>query len=179
MAREYELILYGATGYTGKYCAEHLQSTAPTDLKWAIAGRNASKLQTIAAELKQQNPDRAQPGVEAINHEPADLEQLASKTTVLISCVGPFWKFGTPVIEACAKQGTHYIDITGEVPWVHDMISRFHDLAKQNQCVLIPQCGIDSVPSDLMAYVLVKHVREQYNEGVVEVLNSIQKIKYG
>ncbi|KAF2674199.1 hypothetical protein BT63DRAFT_419505 [Microthyrium microscopicum] len=175
-SRQYDLIVYGATGHTGKYTVDYLQENAPTDLKWAIAGRNASKLSTIASDLKTLNSDRVQPGVEAINHDPTDLATLAAKTKVLISCVGPFWKYGTPVIEACVNAGTHYIDITGEIPWVYDMINRFHERAVASKTVLIPQCGIDSAPSDLIAHLLVRYIRSHYNEGTLEVVNCIHAI---
>lgn len=177
--REYELILYGATGYTGEYTAEYIQQNAPTDLKWAIAGRNSSKLNTILTKLKSQNPDRLQPGIEVIQHNTAEITSLAKKAKVLISAVGPYALHGTPVVEACAKAGTHYLDVTGEVPWVYDMVNKYHETAKANKTALILQCGFDSVPSDMLTYVLVKHVREKYGEGLVSVVNSIQKISGG
>jgi short subunit dehydrogenase-like uncharacterized protein len=177
--REYDLVLYGATGYTGKYTAEWLQQNAPTDLKWAIAGRNAQKLEAVASALKELNPDRAQPTIEAIDHALPDLKALASKATVLISTVGPFWKYGTPVVEACVASGTHYLDVTGEIPWVRQMIERFHDAARAKKCIVMPQSGVDSVPSDMLAYVLAQYLREKHNQGTATCLNVITSMKCG
>jgi len=177
-SRQYELIVYGATGYTGKYTAEHLHETAPSDLKWAIAGRNAKKLEAIIAELQALNPSRPLPAVETIEHNQPGLDSLARKTKVLISTVGPYARYGTPVVEACIKAGTDYLDVTGEVPWVYDIIAKFHDKARKDGIVLIPQSGVDSVPSEIITYLLVKYAREHYQEGLGEVINSTQEMKY-
>jgi short subunit dehydrogenase-like uncharacterized protein len=178
-SRQYELIVYGATGYTGKYTAEHLHQTGPSDLKWAIAGRNAQKLDVILSELKALNPSRPLPAIEIIEHNQAGLDSLARKTQVLISTVGPYSKYGTPVVEACTKAGTDYLDVTGEVPWVYDIIAKFHDKARKDRTVLIPQSGMDSVPSEILAYSLVKYAREHYHEGLEECINSVQELKNG
>jgi len=108
--REYELVVLGATGYTGKYCAEHIATHLPTDLRWAVAGRNESKLSAVLTQIKTLNPDRRVPGVEVASLSPGDIDTLAKKTKVLISTVGPFHLYGTPVVEACVRNGTHYID---------------------------------------------------------------------
>ncbi|KAF2400612.1 NAD(P)-binding protein [Trichodelitschia bisporula] len=175
-SRTYDIVLLGATGYTGKFTAEYIQEHARTNLKWAIAGRNGQRLESIAAELKTLNADRVQPAIEVVSLDAAELDALAKKTTVLISTVGPYWKFGSPVVEACAKNGTHYLDVTGEVPWVYEMLQKYHETAKANGSFIIPQCGIDSVPADLLAWLLVRHVRKTLNTGVREVVNSLQKI---
>jgi len=108
--REYELVLLGATGYTGKYCAEHIATHLPTNLRWAVAGRNLSKLSAVVNEIKSLNPDRRAPGIEVGTLSPEDVDALTKKTKVLISTVGPFHLYGTPVVKACARNGTHYID---------------------------------------------------------------------
>ena len=109
--REYELIVLGATGYTGKYCAEHIVTHLPTDLKWAIAGRSASKLSAVLEEIKQLNLDRLPPGLEVASLSPEDLNGLARKTRLLINTIGPYHLYSTPVVEACAQNGTHYLDV--------------------------------------------------------------------
>ena len=108
--RQYELILLGATGYTGKYCAEHLVRNLPTNLRWAVAGRTESKLSTLVEQIKPLNPDRLQPGLEVSSLNPDDLDALVKKTKLLITTVGPYHLYGTPIVEACARNGTHYID---------------------------------------------------------------------
>lgn len=99
----------------GKYTAEHIARQLPTDLKWAIAGRSESKLRAVADELRAEHPDRVQPGVEISQLNKSELTDLAKKTKVLISTVGPFHKYGEAAFAACAETGTHYLDCTGEV----------------------------------------------------------------
>jgi short subunit dehydrogenase-like uncharacterized protein len=115
--------------------------------------------------------------IEVLNHNLKELETLAKKTKVFISTVGPFALYGTPVVEACVKNGTHYLDVTGEVPWVHDIISQFQTTAQQNGSIVIPQCGFDSVPSDILTYMLVKHARDTHSEGLETAINTIQRVK--
>lgn len=114
--RQYECVVFGATGYTGKYASEHFTTNAPTDLKWAIAGRSKQKLEKLASELRVLNQDRQQPGIEIASVTKDDLVRLARKTKVLISTVGPYHKYGTVAFEACAENGTHYVDCTGKAP---------------------------------------------------------------
>lgn len=104
-------MLLGATGYTGKYCAEHIVTHLPTNLKWAIAGRSTSKLSTLLDDIKILNPDRLHPGIEVASLTTEDLNALVRKTQVLISTVGPYYRYSTLVVEACAKNGTHYLDV--------------------------------------------------------------------
>jgi len=115
--RKYECVVLGATGYTGKYTAEHIATQLPTDFRWALAGRSESKLRQLATELKSIDPDRLQPSIEVATLEKAELVKLAQSAKVLVSTVGPYHKYGSIVFEACAETGTHYLDVTGEVPW--------------------------------------------------------------
>ncbi len=108
--RKYEVVLFGATGYTGKYCAQHIATHLPTDLRWAVAGRSAPKLNAVVEDLKKLNPDRPSPDVAVCSLELAELEALAKQTRLIINTVGPYHLYGTPVVEACAKNGTHYVD---------------------------------------------------------------------
>ncbi|KAJ0144379.1 Inversin [Fusarium oxysporum f. sp. albedinis] len=110
MSRGYELVLLGATGHTGKLAAEHLTKHAPTNLRWALAGRSESKLNSLASDLRALHPDRIQPVVELFELEGPSLTSLIKRTQVIVSTVGPFMKYGTPVIEACARNVTHYVD---------------------------------------------------------------------
>ena len=134
--RPYELVLLGATGYTGKLTAEHIATHLPTNLKWAIAGRNHAKLSAVLDELNPLNADRQPPDILTAELKPDDLDALAKKTKLMISTVGPYHKYGTPVVEACAKNGTHYLDCTGEAPWFRDMIKQYHETAKSNGAIV-------------------------------------------
>ena len=174
--RQYEAVVFGATGYTGKLTAEYITASLPTDFKWAIAGRSESKLKTLAAELQSQNSNRAQPSIEVAQLEKADLLRLAKTTKVLITTVGPYHKYGSAVVEACAETGTHYLDVTGEVPWVRDMIAKYHDKAKSSGAIIIPQNGIESAPTDLMCWALVSHIRRTLGVGTGEIIYSIHDI---
>jgi short subunit dehydrogenase-like uncharacterized protein len=175
--RQYEAIIFGATGYTGKYTAEHITTDFPTDFKWAVAGRNESKLKDVVNELQGLNPDRAPPGIETAQLKKADLVRLAKKTKVLVTTVGPYHKYGTAVIEACAETGTHYLDVTGEIPWVYDMIHKYHEIAKRNGAIMIPQCGVESAPSDLMCWALTSHIRNTLCVGTGEIVYSMHDMK--
>ncbi|PSK51702.1 hypothetical protein B9Z65_2969 [Elsinoe australis] len=175
--RRYDLVVFGATGFTGKYTAEHVVTDLPTDIKWAIAGRSASKLQALSDELKQLNPDRPSPAIEECSLDPQQLQTLARKTKVLLTTVGPYAKYGTPVLEACVDNGTHYFDVTGETPWVYDMIEKYHKKAKANHAVIIPQIGMDSAPADLVTWSLVTHVQSTLSKTTKNIIFTLHKVR--
>ena len=114
--RELDLVLLGATGYTGKWTAEYITANCPTNIKWAIAGRSESKLNDLISELKTLNSTRDPPSVITTGLTAPELTSLAKKTRVLINAVGPYHLYSTPVVQACAEGGTHYVDATGETP---------------------------------------------------------------
>lgn len=144
--RTYDVVLLGATGFTGGLTAAHLaRRTTGTTTRWAIAGRDRSKLEALAAEL----PGDA-PAVEVVDvHDPDGLTRLAASTAVLASTVGPFAEHGIPVVEACVRAGTEYADITGEPAFVADVRRRFDREASDAGIRLVSCCGFDSVPHDL------------------------------
>ncbi|KAI9877129.1 MAG: hypothetical protein M1830_004724 [Pleopsidium flavum] len=172
-SKEYELVLFGATGYTGRLCAEHITTNLPTDLRWAVAGRSTNKLSALVQEIKPLNPDRLQPRIESVELSKVDLINLARKTRLLINTVGPYHMYGTPVVEACANNGTHYLDVTGESPWVLEMIRKYHETAKANGAIMIPEIGIESAPADLVSWSLASLIRDQLSVGTKEIVMSI------
>ncbi|KAL8682267.1 MAG: hypothetical protein Q9224_001521 [Gallowayella concinna] len=174
--RKYDLVLLGATGYTGKLCAEHITTSLPTDLKWAVSGRSHERLSTIVEELKSYQSDRSQPSIEVATLSLDDLTCLAQKTRIIINTVGPYYKYSSPVVQACAENGTHYLDVTGETPWVYEMIQKYHDTAKASGAIIIPEIGLESAPSDLLAWSLATLIREKLSVGTKEVIASIHKI---
>lgn len=176
-SREYDLVVFGANGYTGRYTAEHVTTHLPTDLKWAVAGRSTFKLEALISDLKALNPDRAPPSIEVAELSKASLHALAAKTRVLISTVGPYSKYGTGVVEACAANGTHYLDVTAESPWVYEMIRAYDGIAKKNHAIMIPQIGIESAPADLLTWSLATHARRTLNAGLGEVVYSLHDLK--
>ena len=177
VSRPYDLVLLGATGYTGAYTATHICSLFPTDLSWAIAGRNASKLEQTAADIAKRHPDRKAPSTEVVQHESEPLCQLASKTTVLITTIGPYVKYGEVVVKACAEAGTGYIDCTGEVPWVKSMIDKYDKIARETGAIVIPQAGIESTVSDIFAYSLAAAMREKHDLAVKNIDNLLWDMK--
>ncbi|KAL8820606.1 MAG: hypothetical protein Q9191_007481 [Dirinaria sp. TL-2023a] len=174
--RQYELILLGASGYTGKLCAEYIAKNLPTDLKWAVAGRSSSKLSSLIHELKSYHQDRAQPEVEIATLSTEDLDILTRSTTLLINTIGPYHLYSSPVVEACAKNGTHYLDVTGESPWVLEMIERYHATAEKTGAIIIPEIGIESAPSDMLTWSLATFFREKFSLGTEEIIGSLHRI---
>lgn len=102
-----------------------------------------------------------------------------SQTRVVISTVGPFVKYGTPLVEACIRQGTHYVDITGEFPWVKQMIDRFHQQAQDEKVMIVPTCGFDSVPSDLGVYMVSEYMHAKHNLALADVKMSLVSVEGG
>ena len=148
---DYDIVLYGATGFVGKLTAEHLAAHAPDGVRIALAGRSPGKLEVVRADLGVNWPL-----VIADSSDPASLKALAESTRVVISTVGPYAKYGLPLVEACATAGTDYVDLTGEVLFVRESIDRFHDLASSTGARIVHSCGFDSIPSDLAVFELAK-----------------------
>jgi len=143
-----------------------------------VAGRNQSKLQGLVDELKSLNSTRASPDVVTVaDLASPEMTTLAKKTKVLLNTVGPYHLYSTPVVEACAKSGTHYVDVTGETPWVKEIIVKYEDAAKKSGAIIIPEAGVESAPSDLVAYVATRLVRKVWDCGVNDVVASFHELK--
>jgi short subunit dehydrogenase-like uncharacterized protein len=109
--REFDMIVLGATGYTGSICAEHVIKSFPTNFKWAVAGRSFSALERLRDGLKLQHPDRIPPSIVPTSFDKRLLHALARRSHVVINGVGPYHRCSEPVVEACAAEGTHYVDL--------------------------------------------------------------------
>jgi short subunit dehydrogenase-like uncharacterized protein len=144
--RAYDVVLLGATGFTGRLTAEHLaRRLSGTTTRWAIAGRNEDKLRAVADALPGDGP-----AIEVVDVQDLDgLTALAGRTTALATTVGPFAERGLPVVEACVRAGTEYADITGEPGFVAEVRDRFDAPAREAGIRLVSCCGFDSVPHDL------------------------------
>lgn len=177
--RRYELILHGATGYTGKLVAEWISTQLPGDLQWAISGRSAKKLQGVIDELRKLDANRRLPEVETCELQADQLNTLVKKTKLVINTVGPFMHYGEPVLSACVSNGTHYLDCTGETPWVYDMVKKYDAEAKASKSIIIPEAGLDSVPADIMAYVLARAVKQKFHSDCERVLMTLYDAKTG
>ncbi|KAF2634655.1 hypothetical protein P280DRAFT_538326 [Massarina eburnea CBS 473.64] len=178
-SRQYDLVLLGATGYTGNLTAEHITKHLPEDLKWAISGRNISKLQALISNLQVLHPDHQPPSIEVTDLSQASIDALVRKTKILPTTVGPYHRYGTPIIEACAHAGTHYLDSTGETPWVYDVAHKYHDLVRSNGAIMIPQCAEESAPADLVAFLRSSFLREKTGHATKEFIHSIQEFNNG
>ena len=155
MNREYDLIIYGASGFTGRLAVEYLDENY-SDLNWAIAGRNEDKLVNISKNSKCK-PDY----FIADSEDNENLLKIASKTRVIASLAGPFNKYSNNLVTQCVEAGTHYLDITGENIWVRDLIDKHHDTAEKKQIKIIPSCGYDSIPSDMGCFYLQRSLNQE------------------
>src|ERR1700760_3127655 len=151
--REYDLVLFGATGFTGGLTADYLAAHGPTNLRWALAGRNRAKLEAVAARLAGARSPVPPPALrEADAPAPPAPARTAESTKVAIPTVGPYALYGAPLVAACAAAGTDYVDLTGEPEFVDRMYLENDAAAKASGARLVHCCGFDSVPHDLGAY---------------------------
>ena len=173
--REYEVILLGATGFTGALVARHLVATYGDELKWAIAGRNREKLERLREELG--TPEL--PVIEADSGNRKSLDAMAASTRVVCTTVGPYALYGDELLAACAAAGTHYCDLTGEVQWMARNIARHLPAAKKSGARIVHTCGFDSIPSDLGTWFLQQHMLDQFGEYADEVKSRVGKFSGG
>jgi short subunit dehydrogenase-like uncharacterized protein len=163
--RDYDVVLYGATGFVGKLTAAYLAEHAPAGARIALAGRSRDRVEAVRAGLGARGAGWAVEVVDA--GDAAGIAALAALTRVIATTVGPFAKYGLPVVKACADAGTHYADLTGEISFVRDAIDRYDTAAKRTGARIVVSCGFDSVPSDLGVLALHDVVRRD-GEGDLE-----------
>ncbi|KAF8624483.1 hypothetical protein AX17_007112 [Amanita inopinata Kibby_2008] len=145
-----DIIVLGATGFTGRLISRYLAAHPQHDkFTWAIAGRSRTKLDTLVKDLE------LPPKVAVVKLDVTDeqeVERVVKTTRVVINTVGPFYRWGTPVVRACVRNSVHYVDLTGETPWIRDIIKEFDYAATKTGAIIVPSCGMDSIPSDISAY---------------------------
>ncbi|MBC3840054.1 saccharopine dehydrogenase [Streptacidiphilus sp. 4-A2] len=151
--RRYDLVLFGATGFTGALTAGHLARNRPPGCRWALAGRDLGKLEALRARLAEELPDDPDlaklPLLVADSGDRQALREVAAAARVVVSTVGPFLTHGEPLVAACAEEGTDYLDLTGEPEFVDLMYLRHHQRAVATGARLVHCGGFDSVPHDL------------------------------
>ena len=167
-SRKFDVVLYGASGFVGRqtvaYFAQQPHVTA-LGLKWAIAGRSADKLEVVRKAF-----GSTPMGVlVAEAQDAAAMDRLARSTRVVLSTAGPFALYGSELVAACVRHGTHYVDITGETPWVRGLIDRHHEDAQRKGVRIIPFCGFDSIPSDLSARLANEAMWDRFGEACTQV----------
>ncbi len=175
--REFDVIVWGATGFTGTLVAEYLcrQYGAGGDLRWAIAGRNRQKLEELRAAL---GADAAALEIiESDSHDMESLMQLASRTSVVLTTVGPYALYGSELVEACVENGTHYCDLAGEVQWIRKMIDTHHERAQRTGARIVHCCGFDSVPMDMGVWFLQNTAKQRYGDYCKSITMLVKATK--
>ena len=175
--KNHDLIIWGATGFTGRLVAEYLLKQYGTgkELKWAMAGRNEGKLKSIRNLLG----DESIPILTADSLDMDSLNALVQQTKVICTTVGPYAKYGSPLVEACVNNGVDYCDLTGEVQWIRRMIDQHHENAKAKGVKIVHCCGFDSIPSDMGVYFLQKKAKEKHGEYCEKIKLRVKAAKGG
>lgn len=170
--RKYDVVLLGCTGFTGRLAAIYIAKTYP-DLSWALAGRSQAKLDKLKKELEDMNlSDMDVSKIDTLivdTAKPNTLHKLADDTKTVITTAGPFWKYGSNVVEFCAKYGTNYVDITGETDWNKYMIMKWDKTAEETGAKIISLCGHDCIPWDLTCHKLAQVMKEECDDSIKEV----------
>jgi short subunit dehydrogenase-like uncharacterized protein len=159
VGREFDLVLFGATGFTGTLTAEYLAANAPNGCRWALAGRNLAKLETLRDRLAAISPAcESLDLLHADVNDPVSLRAVAVRSRTVVSTVGPYIAYGEPLVAACAEEGTDYLDLTGEPEFVDQMFLDHHERAVASGARLVHSCGFDSIPADLGVYYTVRQL---------------------
>lgn len=179
--RPYAVVLYGATSFVGKITAHYLTSFLSNakdkdgaNVTWAIAGRDEEKLNKLQSEL-----DSKVDIIIADSKDVASLDKMTEQTQVIISTVGPYLKYGEPLIKSCAENGTDYVDLTGEAIFIKDMMDKYQDTAKQTGARIVNSCGFDSIPSDLGVYFTQTKAEEKFGEACNVIHMRVKAAKGG
>lgn len=168
--RKFDIILFGATGFTGRLAALYIARTYGTSIRWAIAGRRKEGLNKIREELSDINSSLSSLDlIIADSSKPETLQNMVIKTRVVITTAGPFDKYGSDLVKQCALNGTHYCDITGEADWVRKMIDKYDEVAKKSGAKIVHFCGHDCVPWDLAVSECARILKEESGEELTAV----------
>ena len=167
MSKKYDLVLWGATGFTGQLVAEYLLQTHGSQgpLRWAMAARNADKLTRVQRQLGAEDI----PQLIADSHDRPSLDTLAAQARVVISTVGPYALHGSDLVAACVAQGTHYCDLTGEVQWMRRMIDQHHAEAQAKGVKIVHTCGFDSIPSDMGVFFMQQEAQKRLGQPLKRI----------
>jgi len=177
MEREFEVVVWGATGFTGRLVSEHLSQHYGTNhpLRWALGGRDHAKLARLSDAFKM--PSGHIPYLIGDSHDRGSLDEIVRRTSVICSTVGPYARYGSELVAACAENGTHYCDLSGEVQWMRDMIDRHDATARRTGARIVHCCGFDSIPSDLGCFFLQQHVQAQHDAVCRQVKLRVQEMR--
>jgi short subunit dehydrogenase-like uncharacterized protein len=169
--KKFDLILFGATGFTGTQTLTHLAQHVPKHFKWAIGGRNKEKLEALLSLCENA---ASQPSIAiADSTDTKSVDKLVASTNVIIQLAGPYTAHGEHFIASAAKHGTHYLDLTGEIAWVKTMIERYHDAAVKSKAKIVPVSGFEALPFDIAALYAAQKLLDETGERAtkIEVVN--------
>ncbi len=164
MTRALDIVIYGATGFTGRQGARWLEQHAPAGVRLGIAGRDAQKLRELAQGLS-----RVDEVIVADSADAGAVKRMCERTRVVLSFAGPYARHGTTVVEGCVAARTHYVDISGETPWMRTMIDSHHARAAGDGTTIVPACGYDAVPADIGTLLAVEALRTRNEEATLRV----------
>lgn len=179
--RSYAVVLYGATSFVGQITAHYLTNFLSNakdkngeNVSWAIAGRDEKKLNELQSKLASKVDT-----IIADSNDAASLDDMTKQTQVIISTVGPYLKYGEPLIKSCTKNGTDYVDLTGEAIFIKDMMDKYQDAAKQSGARIVNSCGFDSIPSDLGVYFTQQQAKSQFGRTCDVIHMRVKAAKGG
>ena len=171
--REFDVVVFGASGYTGKLVAEYIQSEYGENgsVKWAIAGRNKEKLEGIREELGL-SADLSI--LEVDSNDQDSLNAMTSSTKCVLTTVGPYQLYGSNLVQSCAKNGTDYVDLTGEPGWMYEMINAHKETAQASGARIVFSCGFDSIPFDLGVYFVQQAAKDKFGKPAQHVRGRVK-----
>jgi short subunit dehydrogenase-like uncharacterized protein len=173
--REYDVVVWGATGFTGKLVADYLAATYGVggDLKWAIAGRNRAKLEAVRTSILADPQLEQLPIIIADSENEKSLEDMAARSRVICTTVGPYALYGTALVAACVAAGTDYCDLAGEIHWMAKIIAIYQGEAEESGARIVHTCGFDSIPSDMGTWFLQQAIADQHGVAATQVKSRI------
>jgi short subunit dehydrogenase-like uncharacterized protein len=175
---QYDIIVFGSTGFTGRLVAQYLQDTYSinknNEIKWAMAGRSQEKLESVRDEM---HISKDIDLIIADSNDEQSMQSLVKRTKVVLTTVGPYQIYGEKLLKACVDAGTGYVDLCGEPAWMHQMIAKYQSAAKETGAVIVFSCGFDSVPFDLGVYHLQRHVKQVAGSTLSYVKGRVRKMQ--
>lgn len=174
--RKYDLVVWGATSFTGKLVTEYLfNKHRSSKIKWAIAGRNLDKLEKVRSQVASENI----PIFIADSFDDESLLKFVKKTRVVCSTVGPYSLYGTKLVKLCVENNTNYCDITGEAHWIRTLIDDYHEEAKSKKIKIVNSCGFDSIPSDMGVYFIQNEIKKTYKNYANSIKMRVAGVRGG
>ncbi|KAJ1963951.1 hypothetical protein GGI12_001723, partial [Dipsacomyces acuminosporus] len=182
--RKYDIVVWGATGFTGKRLVEYLALNAEPGTRIALGGRSMAKLAEVKSRLEAKHPNAANSIADmdvlvGDSTSGCRMREVAALTKVVASTVGPYSAYGSDLVRACVEEKTDYCDIAGEIPWVRQMHRELNDRAVRNSVHIVSMCGFDCIPADLGCLMLAQYAKDELGEQLVHVKGSIVGIKGG